>query len=128
MISVAIALDLALAVATLATGLRAAWLWLKSSRVPIDLGYQAPGLPPTFKRVIGNERGRPVEIELPRFVEPPGGSVESQVMATWDAMARSGPLNGAAAKWTAASVILSALTAVVGALAAALPSLVLAQR
>jgi hypothetical protein len=110
-------IEIALALAALATGLWAAWLWQSSSRVQVDLGYSTPGAPPTFKRLIFDpQTGRPLDVELPRFVEPPGGDAAGQIAATWDAMARAAPLNARAARWTAASVAVAAIGTVLSAL------------
>ena len=58
-------------------------------------------------------------MELPRF--PESGDPElrqiNETAATWDAMKEAATLNKVAAVWTAASVALGALSAIVGAIA-----------
>jgi hypothetical protein len=101
-----------LALAALATGLLAAYKWYKASTVEIDLGYTYPGSQPgaTYRRM---------GMELPRF--PESGDPElkqiNETAATWDAMKEAAKLNKVAAVWTAASVALGALSAIVGAIA-----------
>lgn len=100
-------LTLALVVIAMAVGLKAAWEWYKASAVEIDFGYPGPGLPPTYRR-LGQD--------FPRM--PESGDPEMQRMneiaATWEATQQSSAINRRAALWTAASVILGAITTVIG--------------
>jgi hypothetical protein len=118
------AIEVALALAALATGLWAARLWWRSSQVKLDLGYHLPGMPPgTVMRLFPDGTGRLVDQPLPTKMEPvdPFEKLSDQMMATWDLMNRVGPLNARAASWTATSVGLSAFLAIAGALSTALP-------
>jgi hypothetical protein len=94
-------LTVALAVAALIAGLKAAYEWHKASGVVIDLGYIQPGLPPTYRRM---------GVDFLRT--PESGEPEEQRMnemaATWEAIQESSRINKSAAVWTAGAVALSA--------------------
>jgi hypothetical protein len=98
-----------LALAALITGLLGAWKWYRSSEVKLDLGHYYPGAPPTYSRM---------GIEFPRGVASGDPDLErmNEIAAIWEAMSEAGPLNKHAALWTAASVALGALCAVIGTL------------
>jgi hypothetical protein len=83
-------ITMALAVAALVTGLIAAWKWYAASRIQPKPGW----------------RMEPVEPVLSNM---------GWTSATLEAFDKAGHLNGRAALWTAASVVLSALSAVAGA-------------
>jgi hypothetical protein len=101
-----------LAIASLGTGLIAAWTWYKASKVQIDLGYIYPGSPPgaTFKRM---------GMEFPRTCESGEPELQrlNEMSATWDAISEASQSNKVAAIWTAASVALGGFSAIASALA-----------
>jgi hypothetical protein len=94
------------------TGLYAALKWLQASKIDVDLGYCLPGdpTPGTYRRM---------GVVLTRKPEPvdPALSQMNETVATWEAMGQAAVLNKVAARWTAASVAFSALSAVMGAIA-----------
>ena len=87
--------DVALAVAAFGTGLRAAWLWYRASKVEPD-----PNWP---KEPVA---GSPLEPADPTLTEM------SWTSAILTAMQVSASLNTKAAFWTAISVILGAASAI----------------
>src|SRR5260370_1006166 len=93
------AISIALAITTLVTGLKAAWHWYQSSRVIIDPGWTPPGLPGPSEPVM------------------PEQQQTGWTVATITAFEEAASLNRTASLWTAASVGLSAASAVIGALA-----------
>jgi hypothetical protein len=88
-------LDIALAVAAFATGLRAAWLWYRASKVQPD-----PNWPQELVA------GLPLEPTEPTFTEIGWTS------AVLTSMQVSASLNAKAAFWTAVSVVLAAVSAI----------------
>lgn len=80
----------------LGTGLVAAWRWFESSRVQIDPGWGPPGSGRGFEPV--SESGKAI----------------GWTTATLDAFRKVSDLNRKAALWTAATVLLSTLSAVTG--------------
>ncbi len=105
-------LSILLALGASVTGLVAAYKWYRASTVQIDLGYTFPGsqAQETFTRM---------GMECPRHPEPVDPELKqmNEMAATWDAMNEAAKLNKVAAAWTAGSVFLWALSAIVGALA-----------
>ena len=87
--------DVALAVAAFGTGLRAAWLWYRASKVEPD---------PNWPK-------EPVA-DLPLETADPTLSQMSWTSAVLTAMQLSASLNTKAAFWTAISVILGAASAI----------------
>ncbi len=85
------AVSIVLALLALATGLQAAWLWFKSSKVEINPAWELDIRGDINKNIMGWVTG---------------------LMQTFT---RSSKLNAKAAIWTAASVFLSAVSAVAGA-------------
>jgi len=85
-------ISFALALLALVTGLVAAARWYKASKVEI----------------------MPLWAEL-GVIEPLGGSSNHWIVGILKAAQKSGALNKEAALWTASSVFLSALSAVIGA-------------
>jgi hypothetical protein len=81
------------AVSAASTGFKAAWLWLKSGRVPIDPGWPANMPAPT------------------EFEAEQGGWLNGALRAIEEAA----EWNRKAARWTACSVALAALAAILGA-------------
>jgi hypothetical protein len=98
-----------LAMLALGTGLAASYKWYKASRVEIDLGYNPIGVQGGIVKRMG--------LEFPRSSEPldPEGRQGNEIIATWEAMNEAAKLNKEAAIWTAGSVALGALSAIVGA-------------
>jgi hypothetical protein len=92
------ALSIGLAVVAMIAGLVAAWRWYQSSKVAIDPGWGAPG-----------------EAALMEPVDPELRALDLQV-ASDQAFGQTGRLNASASLWTAASVLFSAASAIVGAL------------
>jgi hypothetical protein len=86
-----------LALAALLTGLRAAWRWFQSSKVTIDPGWTG-------------EHGS-MEPVLPELQQ------SGWTSGTMKAFTEAAAPNKSASLWTAASVGLSAISAVAGALA-----------
>ena len=85
----------------------AACKWYEASQVPIDPGYIYPGSQP-------GETYRSMGVDIPRRPES-GVSELKQIddtLATWSAMNEAANLNKIAAKWTACSVALNALSAI----------------
>lgn len=82
------------------TGLIAAWYWYRSGKISISIGWRP--------KVVFRGPVDPAE-EQQELME--------WTVATIDAFSVAGRLNRTAALWTAASVILSAATAVVSSLA-----------
>lgn len=78
------------------TGLVAAWCWHQSSQVQIDPGWGPPG----------SGRGFEPSDEADQAM--------SWAVATIKAFGDASDLNKKAALWTAASVLLSALSAIIG--------------
>jgi hypothetical protein len=85
---------------------------VQASEVQIDLGYTYPGSQ-------AGETYRYMGMELTRYPEPMDAKLKqmNEICATWDAMNEAAKLNKVAAAWTAASVALGALSAIVGAIA-----------
>jgi hypothetical protein len=96
------------AIAALMAGLKAAHEWYKASNVEIDLGYDYPCAPKPYRRM---------GMEIPRTPEPGVPELQrmNEIMATWEAVQESSRINKGAAKWTALSVGLSAMSSVFGA-------------
>lgn len=92
-------LSIVLALGAGVTGLVAARRWYKSSQASVDPGWGLPGSGAPIE---------PVDSEL--------RALDVQV-ATDRAFGDAGALNASAARWTAASVLLSAASAIVGSLA-----------
>jgi hypothetical protein len=88
-------LDIALAVAAFATGLRAAWLWYRASKVQPDPNWPQEPV-----------AGLPLEPAEPTFTEIGWTS------AVLTSMQVSASLNAKAAFWTAVSVVLAAASAI----------------
>ena len=103
-------LIIATAILAAATGFKAAWEWWKSSKIQTELGYTYPG-------ACSGETYVRHGIERVRGFEPldEDQKLVNEVDATWDAMSRASKLNTIAAQWTAASVALSALCSILGA-------------
>ena len=100
------------ALAALVTGLLAAYKWYNASNVGIDFGYTYPGSRAGETYTRGG-------IKSSRFLEPTD-DVQKQMNemdATLDAMKEAAKLNKVAARWTAATVAFSALSAILGILA-----------
>lgn len=100
-----------LTLAAAGTGLRAAYKWGMASKVEIDLGYHPPGLPGGTMRRMGQD--------FPRIPESGDGhaQLENQIISTWEAIREASALNKIAARWTAISVGLAALAAILGVIA-----------
>ncbi len=96
------------AIAALMAGLKAAYQWYKASDVQIDLGYDYPGAPKTYRRM-GLEVRRTPESGDPDLQRM------NEIMATWEAVQESSKINKGAAKGTAFAVGLSAISSVLGA-------------
>jgi len=92
------ALSIALAGLAGISGLIAAWRWYRSSQIPIDPGWQLPG--------------------TGGLIEPTDEASQAigWAMATINAFNEASGLNRKAALWTAASVLLSAASAIAGAI------------
>src|SRR6185437_9618111 len=86
------------ALAALVCGLIAAWYWFRSSRVAIDPGWTLPGEPG------------------PSEPADAGAQQMAWIAATITASNEVARLNKSASLWTAASVVFSAASAIVGAL------------
>jgi hypothetical protein len=97
------------ALAALFTGLKAAKEWHKASKIQVDLGYDYPGAPPTYRRM-GREWKRTPESGEPEIQRL------NEIVATWDAISESSQINKGAAQWTAVSVGASAISAIFSAL------------
>ncbi len=77
-----------LALAAMGAGLRAALKWYEASRV---------------------------EVQLSPDIHVPDLDAQGHIVATWNALSESAALNKTAALWPAASVMLSAMSALAGA-------------
>jgi hypothetical protein len=93
------AVDVALAIAALITGLIAAWHWYKASRILVDPGWTQPGEPGPSEPAAPHQQQR------------------GWTSATIDAFHEAAALNKTASFWTAGSVAFGAASAIVGALA-----------
>jgi hypothetical protein len=91
---------IALAIGALASGLWAARQWYRSSQIQPDPNWP---LDPT-----GTLPFEPVDQTLKQM---------GHTVAIYQAMQKSAALNASAARWTALSVVLGALAAIVGSLA-----------
>jgi hypothetical protein len=104
-LNIAIIASISLAVAGLAVGLCAAGYWLKASKIEIDPGWRSG--PATS----------PADALKPIKPTDPQQAQGNWIVATITAACESARLNKVAARLTAAAVVLSALSSVVGALA-----------
>ena len=103
-------LAFALALCACVTGLRAAWLWLRASKVEIATGLPIPR-PGDFVRAGINVPGRaPSEGAIQDAIS----QMNNDVMATMYSLHQSSYLNKRAAIWTAASVLAGGLATVIG--------------
>jgi hypothetical protein len=103
-------ISIAFAIVALGTGLIAAFYWYKSSKVPINQNHGPDwGLPGT---------GVPIEPVEPqrKTLDISIANIEG-IIATNEAIKKAARLNQSAALWTAASVVSSACSAILGAMA-----------
>ena len=91
--------SIALAIAALTAGLKAAWEWYKSSKITPDPAWP---LDPTGT--------------LPMQPADPVQTQNDWIVATIKALNEAGRLNAVAARWTAVSVVLAAASAIFGSL------------
>lgn len=98
----ATATSMALAIAALIVGLRAAWYWWKAGKIEIDPGWNS---------------GMPGDTRPPQPADLEGiGTIDGWVNATMQTVTQGSALNKKAAKLTAYSVVLAGLSSVTGAL------------
>ncbi len=103
-------LSIAFAVCALVTGLFAAWLWLRASKVEIATGLPVWRPSDNIRAGINLPGSRPLEGDIQDAI----ARMNEDLMATMYSLHQSSFLNKRAAMWTAVSVATSGLAAVLG--------------